>query len=499
MKNLFQGIGYPIVFSLTLLACDNDPIDEEGKNASRVTVQFQTATREIPENGNEEIVSITFNKPALAEGNLILKTGNIFDEAFATTPPSQDGMITIPIQKGDNSASLKLSPLDNAEKDGHRIALLTFGNLEEQFVSGFNKTISITVKDDETTHPIVESIANFINQDIVLEEANAVGIEYQIHFSEAVAVDSEIKISVAAINGIYGLHYLTEPLADNHIVTLPVTAGLRVIGFRVKPIANEVITGELKISMTIAETSGSIRKGSNLEESFIIKDDELAQKPKGYEVTAGNSILKKFFEYNTHGRISRVNWENYTPYLTHGTDTYHYDANNQLIKINKSAGRDIMYEWSNGRIIKSNDVQDGVIKSYTDYAYDEMGNLAGAAPYYRQQDGSFQKGLFTIYLYFTDGNLYKSLTYQDSGNPEDPFLVSTKTYNNYIGDYNPFPMTEVLPVVNMQTKLATTYTVEEYGIEKTYHMVYEYLPDGLPAKRIATSNSDVQTAVYHYY
>ena len=60
-------------------------------------------------------------------------------------------------------------------------------------------------------------------------------------------------------------------------------------------------------------------------------------------------------------------------------------------------------------------------------------------------------------------------------------------------------MSEVLPVKAMQTKLATTYRVEENEIDETYHMTYEYRPDGLPAKRIATSGGDMQTAVYHYY
>ena len=111
----------------------------------------------------------------------------------------------------------------------------------------------------------------------------------------------------------------------------------------------------------------------------------------------------------------------------------------------------------------------------------------------------FLKGLFTIYLYFSDGNLYKSLTYQESGDPEEPHLISTKTYDNYIDVENLFPMTEVLPGVRMQTKLATSYRLEEGETDMTYEMWYEFRPDGLPAKRIATTAGETQTAVYHYY
>jgi hypothetical protein len=392
-----------------------------------------------------------------------------------------------------------MHPIDNPEKDGHRIVSLTLDNLEEPFIAGANKTLSVRVTDDETIAPDLESFANFINQDNVLEEVNQDGIEYQIHFSEAVAVDSEVKITLTSPNGTYGMHFVTAPQAENNVVTLPVTAGLRVIGFKMIPVANNDITGELSITMTITGTSGSIRKGHNLEESLLIKDDELAGKPKGYEVTAGNAILKKFVEYDAQGRIARVNWESYSPYYTHGTDTYHYDENGKLAKINKYPGRDVFYEWSDGRIVKSNVIWNGVLHSYADYEYDEAGNVGGVASYYRQQDGSFLRGLFTVYLYFVDGNIYKSLTYQDTGNPEEPFLLSTRTYENYIDGFNPFPMTEVLPGVRMQTKLPTSYRIEENGTDKTYDIVYEYRPDGLPEKRIASTSGDTQTAVYHYY
>jgi hypothetical protein len=125
--------------------------------------------------------------------------------------------------------------------------------------------------------------------------------------------------------------------------------------------------------------------------------------------------------------------------------------------------------------------------------------VGGVVSYYRQDNGEFLKGLFTVYLYFVDGNLYKTLTYNDTGDPENPQLVRTRTYENYIDVSNPFPMTEILPGVNPQAKLPTTYRTEEAGTDLTYQMTYEYRPDGLPGKRIATPQGDLQTAVYYYY
>jgi hypothetical protein len=150
--------------------------------------------------------------------------------------------------------------------------------------------------------------------------------------------------------------------------------------------------------------------------------------------------------------------------------------------------------------VRSDEQVNGVIQHYAEYAYDDHGNVGGVVSYHRRADGTYVKGLYTIYLYFLDGNLYKSLTYQDNQDPEaEPYLISTKTYDNYIEASNPFPMTEILPTVKAQTKLATTYRVEESGQDLTYNMTYEFLDDGLPAKRIASAPGDIQTAVYHYY
>jgi hypothetical protein len=499
MKTLTPISSAVIFCSILLLSCEDDPLNQEGGNNEKITVQFETGSREIAENAAEGTLVVKFHKPAVTDGVLTLKADNQFIQNFMTTPGVENGLIRIQFSRGDASAEIRLTPIDNALKDGNRLVNLTLHNLPVQFIAGVNNTINVMVKDDETTGPVVQSVANFIDQDIMLDEANPTGAVYQIHLSDPVAIDSEIKINLSSDNGVYNLHYVTEPAAENNVVTLQVTPGLSVIGFTVKPVANTDITGELKIEFLISQTSGSITKGNNLDQSIIIKDDELAQKPKGYEVTAANTIVKRFYEYDPFGRVSKVKWENYTPYLSHGTDTYYYDVNGLLVKINKAPGRDILYHWSNARIVKSEQVVDGKITNYTDFEYDGYGNIAGAGPHYLQPDGTFAKGIYTIYLYFLDGNLYKSLTYAPTKDPLEPYLLSTKTYDNYIDVANPFPMTEVLPLVKSQTKLATTYRVEENGTDLTYHMTYEYRPDGLPGKRIATTNGDTQTAVYHYY
>lgn len=486
------------LLTITFLACDDDALEEENES-KKITVQFETATRDVAENGGETTLLLKLSRPAFSNAILIMKADDAFPGVLNTDPAAENGLIAIEIQKGQMSAGLKLMPIDNQEQNGSKTLSLILHDLPLQYIAGSNKAVILTVKDDDTSVPVHESTANFIHQEITLEETYTAGVEYQIHFSEAVAIAGTVSVALSAENGTYGQHYATEPAAEENVLMLQVAAGSRVIGFRVKPVANNQITGELKLNLTIAETTGSIRKGNNLVQVLTIKDDELAGKPRGYELTGGNSIVKRFYEYNTDGRISKIRWETYSPYFSQGLETYHYDDNGRVISIDKHPGKQIVYHWSSDKIIRSDEVVSGVVRTYTEFEYDDAGLVGMATSYHIQNNGTFSKGLFTLYLYFLDGNLYKSLTYQDTQNPEEPYLVSTKTYDNYIDVVNHFPMSEVLPSVKLQTKLATTYRLEEGELDHTYNMIYEYRPDGLPEKRIATGPGDTQTAVYHYY
>ena len=496
MKTLTFTWSIIMVSFLAFVSCEDDPITEEA--AGKITMQFETPSKTIAEDADTQTVTIKFNKPLPTDAVLTLKADNTFSQNFTTTPSVVNGLITVQVQKGASSLSLPITPTDNSENDGQRVANLQLQTLSLPFRAGTNPSLSITVTDDESIIT-QESLANFIEQTVTLEETNTSGIEYQVHFSEPVAVDSEIKIALASEKGLYGSNYVSEPAANDNVVTLPVSAGTRVIALWLRAINNDRISGDVEIDLTIHETSGSIRKGNRLEQTLTIKDDELAGKPRGYEVSAGNSVLKKFLEYDENGRVAEIHWESYNPYNRAWTETYHYDATGNVAWVEKYPGTEVRYHWNNGRITRSESFMNNTQQTYTEYDYDELGNIAGVVPYYRQNDGSYVKGLYTIYLYFQDGNLYKSLTYQDSNDPEEPTLISTRTYDNYINVDNPFPMTELLPNINMQTKLPTFYRIEESGVDHVYHMTYEFHEDGRPAKRIATSANDTQTAVYHYY
>ena len=192
---------------------------------------------------------------------------------------------------------------------------------------------------------------------------------------------------------------------------LAIAAGTNVVSFKVVPIDNATINGEYQIEFNISQTSTNIRKGTKLTESFKISDDELSNMPKGYEIAAGSWGLKETREYDALGRVFKVHIESATPEKRSHTKTYFYASTGELEKINLYPGTDEVFTWQNGRIIKSEEIRNGVVKSYIEYDYDDHGNVSGTVNYYLQEDGQFAVGVLFGYLYFADGNLYKSFSY----------------------------------------------------------------------------------------
>lgn len=487
-----------LIMAATTISCSDDAI-EHVNNTDRVIIGFNTTAYVVPENSDDAVtISVNFNRPLESDRVLNLVADAKFVENMIAEPSVQDGVISIPVSRGDRGAAFKVKPINNADRDGSRDVTLRIHSLSGPFVLGPANVSTITINDDESTTPL-ESLANFVEQNATTEEKNTAGIEYEVHLSEAVATDSEITVALTSEKAVYGVDYLSEPVAENDSITLQVTAGLRVISFRLQPLDNNRITGDLKIALAIAHTSGSIRKGNNLRDTLTIKDEELAGKPRGYELTAGTDAVKRFLEYDEQGRISKVHLETYTPFQRKTTESYYYDASGKLVRIEKYPGRDVIYRWENGRITRSDTFDQGLLREYHEYGYDDAGNLGAVNSYYKQPDGTFAHATTTVYLYFNDGNIYKSLTYLPTDDPENPTLISTKTYDSYIEVDNPFPMIEVLPNIKMQTKLATSYRVEESGYDFLYHITYEFRSDGRPAKRTATSSVSTQTGTYHYY
>jgi hypothetical protein len=82
---------------------------------------------------------------------------------------------------------------------------------------------------------------------------------------------------------------------------------------------------------------------------------------------------------------------------------------------------------------------------------------------------------------------------------EEPLIISTETFDNYLNKPNPFPVVEVLPNIKAQKELPASYRYEGNGHDLQYNFSYEFREDGQVGKRTTTGPRGVEVAVYYYY
>jgi hypothetical protein len=485
-----------ILSFLGFISCDNT--DDDSSFFSKAVIQFDSTHLRFNENGVEQLIRLSLNKPALQSGSVQINVDTDQASRFTTQPAAVGGAIQLPVAKGQTFAMLKVIPVDNVVSDGNLDVELALVNATEGLQLGGRATLSVTLEDNDTAIPF-ETTASFVVAEGKMTESTQQGQSFVIQFGKALEAAGSVELTLASAEALYNTHYTTTPAAVNGKIVLQPALGAQNVSVVINPVDNSIFNGDLDVTLTISGTSGSIKAGGNLTQLVSITDDELENMPKGYAIGAGLWSLKKTYEYDELGRTSKVHIESATPGTNNHTETFFYDALGRIERINSYPEIDKVFHWTDGRISKSQNIEFGIVKQYTEYDYDAMGNVSGTATYYKQLDGTYKMGLFIMNLYFTDGNIFKTMVYSPVDNTEELALVSTTTYDGYINSENPFPMVEILPNLKTQTKLPTSYRIESGGQDILYRLTYEFDEEGLVSKRHATYGSQVETAAYFYY
>lgn len=346
--------------------------------------------------------------------------------------------------------------------------------------------------DSNSTPPPSSSLikANFENSIINLKE-NDGSLTVRIQLSAKAEEDYTLVLNLD--DAIGQGSFSTEPALKQSQIDLEVLAGQTVAEFKVIPQDNDLLSGHSTLKFRIIDGISAVGGDSDNIEINIL-DDELFGKAQSFESSASGWKTKRTFVYDQQGRVSKVNWTSETPGASAGTDTYYYDANGMIERINYYPNQDEYFIKQNGRIIRSEKIEYGVKKAYSEYDYDFVGNVSGRADYYLQSNGSYELSLIFVYLYFQDGNLYKQLAYYPAQNG-DLKLTSTRTYDHYLDKVNPFPVNEVIPTIKTQTKLPASYRVEENDVDLLYKFNYEFNTNGEVTKRTTKGES----TLYFYY
>lgn len=468
---------------------------DEDKDVSEiitpVTVQFSEAEIVLNENEISKTVSFTLSRSASQAGTIEVELVSNHLSGIQTQPALANGRLILPVTVGSAVVSFTVMPVNNEVMDGAKSLSASIKKVSTGFQIGSNHSLSLSVVDDEA--PVA---ANFL-LNIGSTRENADGATVMIALAAAAPAGGHLEVTYSSPKLLYGTDFITEPASTDGKIVLPVQPGIDHVSFKVIPANDQLFRGDQTIAFTLSKAEGGVSRGQELSHELTITDDELAAKGRGYEIVSGNWKYSRFYEYNESGDLAKITWSQYTPAYQGGSYTYEYEQG-RLHKMVENANRETYYLWEGNRIIKSEQYTNGVLTQYTDYGYDPAGNVGEAAVHYRQPTGELKLGMVFVYLYFTDGNLYKKMVYYP-GEGEEYTLIATHTYDNYMDNENPFPAEEILPNINSQPKLPGTYRVETNGSDLVYQFSYSFSEDGKPINRTATSGGTSETATYHYY
>lgn len=487
MKTFFKaGIVVLTAFASSCSETDNQPA------LSPSSVQFAQDLSIVESSGPGE-AAIIFDKKAGRDGKLSISASTAVPGSFYTEPELLDGKLEVPVAKGLTKVEFKIYPVDNNVLDESRTITLEITGVSAGFAPGEKKIMSVEITDDEA--PVTPSFA--ADRETIREDDEE-GISAAINFSSAIPGTGKIIIEQTTTSGNTSFTILPPPGNDGKLV-LEAPLGATGAGFKILPLNDNIITGHDTVEFRISRVEGALIEGN--ENSFIVTilDDELVSKPRGYENSGGGWSSREIYEYDEAGRIHKVIWETKTPGTRNGVRTYYYDQNGLIQRINHYPNHDEYFFTGNGKIVRSEVIENSEKKSYILYNYDDEGNVAGKEEWFLQPSGHFKREFILVFLYFTEGDIYKQLTYHDADEAEEPVLVSTRTYDGYLDKPNPFPMTEIFPNEVIQRRLPTVYRIQEGNADLTYTLSYEFRNDGLPVKRHASGPKGSEVVVFLYY
>lgn len=484
-----------LLIGLGIASCADDELSSEPEIISPASVKFNDRTIGLSELGGTSEILINLDKAATKNGTIIITVETLSSNSFTTAPAISNNQLILPVTSGQESVKFQFTPTDNNLHDENQFIDFTITQVSDGFTIGSEKTLRLTILEND-----LPTLVGFSDAHSTLLENRDGDFFVPILFSLQAPGEGIIEVSLGSATSLYGVYFTTEPVAVNGKIHMNVAAGAGHVFMKVKPINNFNLNGHKEIEFTITDASGAIEKGTLLSHRLSITDDELAGKAKGYRVGSNNGwSIQRTYEYNEQGLVSRILWEQNTPGQLTGSYTYSYNNAGQVTEMLESSNYKTIYTWENERIIKSEKYREGVLQSYSTYGYDDAGNVGETAVFYRQENGELKMGLLFVYLYFNNGNIYKQLAHSPIEGSEEYALLSTKTYDNYLAQSNPFTMVDILPTVDTMINLPGTYREETNGHDFLYQFTYEFDAAGRPTKRVASSGTSSETAYYEYY
>lgn len=255
-----------VLFGLFLFldSCkDEDP-------APPTVIEFESVSQEITEGQNIIVkikLSATVPQPTLVVVNI---SGDAtYTNDFNTNPSGNEGFLVAEVFNGAATAQFTVSTVDDEIFEGDKTVTLTLGAAPDGFEIGTQKTITLTIKDNESP-----AIANFEISTATINENGTSGITVKIPFSLPAKGEGNVTVSMASISAIYGTNYTTLPAAVGNSISFAVVNQATGVTFTVVPKDDSFFHSDFVIVFEITSTTGSVRIGTVNKFTLTIKEDE---------------------------------------------------------------------------------------------------------------------------------------------------------------------------------------------------------------------------------
>jgi hypothetical protein len=232
-------------------------------------VNFFASSQIISEHDDEQTINITLDRPAAISGVIKIQVGADHLSRFTTTPAASDGIITLALLKDQSEVQFKLTPMNNTSIDGDETITLTIKEVSEGFTIGTTAKNEILIEDDEE---LVN--ANFLLNIGSIRENKAYGLDVVIVLSDFPESEGKATVVYESASAVYGQDFVIEPAPINGKIELTTIDGYDYLMFRVKPLDDQLIDGDMQIKFTLAAASGSLSVGDGKIMNLDLLDDE---------------------------------------------------------------------------------------------------------------------------------------------------------------------------------------------------------------------------------
>ena len=205
--------GAAVILILNSCSADDDvvlaPVDPED---AKTSISFMEDFS-IKENEGEKEIKILFDRSAVSDGTINVRLHIPEGIGIQTQPASNEDLVTIQVEKGDEFGLFKILPQDDAVLKGHKRMSLSFAGMSPGFKKADNNGMVITLKDDELEgKPYSFSNGNYKMQYEYQEDGKIkktiqnYASEWSLPHTTSYSYYSDGKIKEVKYEGFEGLH-----------------------------------------------------------------------------------------------------------------------------------------------------------------------------------------------------------------------------------------------------------------------------------------------------